>query len=76
MEFPLIRKGTHGPHARYFFDDKEDNIRPFAGTDYNALQVSCNSRALSAKRRGEQPSFLVGGSQWVLGIYGDLMECL
>ena len=29
---------------RYFFDDKEDNIRPFASTNYNAMQVSCASR--------------------------------
>jgi len=28
----------------YFFDDKEDNIRPFAGSKFNALQVSCNTR--------------------------------
>ncbi|CAJ1390977.1 unnamed protein product [Effrenium voratum] len=28
----------------YFFDDKEDNVRPFTGTSYNALQVSCGTR--------------------------------
>lgn len=40
----------------YFFDDKEDNIRPFAGTDYNALQVSCNSRNGSRGLCGALPS--------------------
>jgi len=28
----------------HFFDDKDDNISPFAGTGFNAKQVSCASR--------------------------------
>lgn len=40
----------------YFFDDKEDNIRPFVGTDYNALQVSCESRNGSRGLCGGLPS--------------------
>lgn len=35
-------------HLRYFFDDKEDNIRPFGDTGFNAMQVSCGSRGLDA----------------------------
>merc|ERR1712196_35978 len=28
----------------YFFDDREDNVKPFNGTGMNAQQISCNSR--------------------------------
>ena len=34
----------------YFFDDKEDNVRPFTGTSYNALQVSCGTRGAAEVR--------------------------
>eukprot|EP00438_Fugacium_kawagutii_P011663 Skav232197 [mRNA] locus=scaffold3716:44248:51842:+ [translate_table: standard] len=49
LKAAVSRLGTQHPMpdgAWYFFDDKEDNIRPFSGTSYNALQVSCESRRL------------------------------
>lgn len=37
----------------HFFDDRDNNIQPFAGTGFNARQVSCTSR-------GATPDSLIG----------------
>ena len=35
---------TFAPRRVYFFDDLAENVEAFAGTGYNARQVSCSTR--------------------------------
>ena len=39
---------TFDPSNVYFFDDRADNVSPFAGTGFNAHQVSCATRDSSS----------------------------
>ena len=40
----LVTAANTAQDKVFFFDDREDNVKGFAGTGYNAKQVSCASR--------------------------------
>lgn len=68
------------PGRVFFFDDREDNVAAFAGSEYNALQVSCGSR--HTLRNGEDLGLCGGApSELEAASYGvrvcrDLGRCL
>ena len=45
--YATVAKIVIAPSDVYFFDDRADNVKPFAGTGFNAHQISCASRDAS-----------------------------
>lgn len=53
------------PADVHMFDDRENNISPFKGTGYNALQISCTSRAGEIGLCGAVPGEIVDSKKGV-----------
>jgi len=64
VEWFRKQKGINIPNKKvHFFDDRDGNVPPFAGTGFNARQVSCKSRGVQAEgligRCGATPAEVV-----------------
>lgn len=57
------KKSVSIPDANvHFFDDRDENVKPFEGTGFNAHQISCTTRDTAHSSHGDADVGLCGGT--------------